>query len=63
MDTKRFYRISELCQIVGLSRSGLYKLIRENRFPRGVKLTARATGWPDDLVQKWVRDRLAGPPK
>ena len=63
MSTQRFYRISELCRIVGLSRSGIYKLVRERRFPRGVKLTSRATGWPDDLVQKWVQERLAGPPK
>lgn len=58
MHTTKFYRIPELCEITGLSESGLYKLIRENRFPKGVKLTSRATGWPNDLVEEWVAERL-----
>ena len=58
MKTLKFYRMPELKEITGLSPSGVYKLIRESRFPRGVKLTSRATGCPSNTVDQWVQSRL-----
>ena len=54
----KFYRMPELRQLTGLSQSGLYKLIREGKFPKAVKLTSRATGYPNDLVDSWINERL-----
>ena len=58
MKVLKFYRMPELRQLTGLSQSGLYKLIREGKFPKGVKLTSRATGYPNDLVDSWINQRL-----
>ena len=64
MKTLKFYRMPELKEITGLSPSGVYKLIRESRFPRGVKLTSRATGWLSHDVDRWLESRLdQGMPK
>lgn len=57
MNTKRFIRIQEVCQITGLSKGGIYKLIRESKFPPPVKLTERSSGWADDLVMQWAEGR------
>jgi prophage regulatory protein len=57
MNTKRFIRIQEVCQITGLSKGGIYKLIREAKFPPPVKLTERSSGWPDDQVMQWAETR------
>lgn len=54
MNTRRFLRLPEVCQITGLSKGGIYKLIRESRFPSPVKLTEKSSGWPDDLVMQWT---------
>jgi prophage regulatory protein len=54
----KFYRMPELRQLTGLSQSGLYKLIREGKFPKGVKLTSRATGYRSDLVDSWIDGRM-----
>ena len=59
MITKRFIRIQEVCQITGLSKGGIYKLIRESKFPPPVKLTERSSGWADDLVMQWAEGRAS----
>lgn len=62
MTVRKFYRLPSLCDITGLSESGLYKLIREGKFPKGVKLTSRATGWPSDAIDRWIESRLTDQP-
>jgi prophage regulatory protein len=42
----------------GLSTGSIYKQIRLGLFPRGIKLTARATGWDEDAVQLWIDEKL-----
>jgi prophage regulatory protein len=53
-------RVKAVAQCTGLSVSSIYKQIREGLFPRGVKLTSRATGWPDSEVAKINAARIAG---
>lgn len=59
MNTTRFLRLPEVCQITGLSKGGIYKLIRESKFPPPVKLTERSSGWPDDSVKQWAAAKLS----
>lgn len=42
---KLFVRIDELTSIVGLSKSTIYSLIDEGKFPRQKRLAKRAVGW------------------
>jgi len=60
MASMRIYRIKEVCEITGLRPSSIYKQIRLNLFPPGVKLTARSTGWPSDAIEGWVNSRIKG---
>jgi predicted DNA-binding transcriptional regulator AlpA len=49
----------------GMSRATLHKLISQGEFPRPVPISAKQRGkgvrqaWPFQLVESWVRDRLA----
>jgi|SaaInlStandDraft_6_1057023.scaffolds.fasta_scaffold1031142_1 prophage regulatory protein len=52
-------RISEVARVTGLSTSSIYKQIRIGKFPRGVKLTARSTGWSSEDVDNWIASRLS----
>ncbi len=54
----KIYRIKEVCEITGLKPSSIYKQIRLNLFPPGIKLTARSTGWPSDAVDAWIASRI-----
>ena len=55
---RRIIRIAEVSVRTGLSTGSIYKHIRLGLFPRGIKLTARATGWDEDAVQLWIDEKL-----
>lgn len=38
----------------GLSRSTIYQLMTEDRFPRPVRLGKRAVGWRESDIAKWL---------
>ena len=42
----------------GLSRSYIYLLITENKFPKQVSLGARAVGWVESEIDSWIEDRI-----
>lgn len=52
-------RSDEVCRATGLSRSSLYRLIADGRFPRPVRLTATAVAWPSDEVSAWIVSKIA----
>jgi len=54
----KIYRIKEVCDITGLSRSSVYKLIRLGLFPSGIKLTHRSSGWSNEQLEDWLRAKV-----
>ena len=53
----RILRLKEVCRIVGIGRSFVYRLQTENRFPHSIKIGARAVGWLEDEVRDgWQRE-------
>jgi len=42
----------------GLSRSKIYLLMGENKFPRQVRLGDRAVGWVDKEIDLWVENKI-----
>lgn len=55
----RLLRRPEVQQLTGLPVSSLYGLMARGRFPKGVKLSAKAVGWPEDEVRRWIEERAA----
>jgi prophage regulatory protein len=58
---KRFMqvlRLPQVRQVTGLGRSMIYLLESQRRFPRRIKIGARAVGWLQDEVQAWVAARV-----
>ncbi|MDE0784593.1 MAG: AlpA family phage regulatory protein [Planktomarina sp.] len=39
---------------IGLSRSSIYAMMAEGRFPQPIKLGLRAVGWRSDDLQRWL---------
>jgi len=50
-------RISEVCELVGVSRTTIYRWITEGEFPEPVRLSKYAVRWRIDEVESW-RDAL-----
>ncbi len=51
-------RLPEVLKRTGLTRSTLYDLIKQGKFPRAIQLSIRCVGWLEDEVHDWVVKRL-----
>jgi prophage regulatory protein len=54
----RLIRLNEVLAMTGLSRSGVYRSIEKQQFPKQVSLGDRAVAWVESEVQAWVIDRV-----
>jgi len=57
MTRPKISRLPDVISQTGLSRSTLYELIRQGRFPQQKQLGPRAVGWLDDDIDRWIEDR------
>jgi prophage regulatory protein len=55
--TPRLLRLREVIRLTGLSRSSIYRLESQGRFPSRVRLGDRATAWRSEAVDEWIADR------
>jgi prophage regulatory protein len=58
MITKRIWRLPEVLNQTGLSRSTIYEMISRGDFPQQVKLGPRAVGWSSEDVVHWIDSRI-----
>ncbi|HTF69700.1 MAG TPA: AlpA family phage regulatory protein [Edaphobacter sp.] len=57
-----YIRLDVVRQQVPLSKSGIYEMIANRRFPPPHRLGARAVGWLQSEVTEWVIARTKEPP-
>ncbi len=50
---KKMYRLPEVMNMTGLSRSSIYLRVSTDEFPKPVKIGRRAVGWPEDSIIAW----------
>jgi len=60
MNTDRIIRRKELEFRISLSRSTIYTMMAERKFPKPIKIGKRAVGWPESVIDQWLADRAAG---
>ncbi|MCL7404909.1 AlpA family phage regulatory protein [Paradonghicola geojensis] len=53
-------RLPSVVQRTTLSRSHLYALMKEGKFPKPIKLGARSVGWRVEDVEAWIATRPQG---
>ena len=58
MEAQRIYRINDVCALTGLKPSTIYKLVRQNDFPKSILLTSRSTGWSSNDIEDWMKSRI-----
>ncbi|MBS0194409.1 MAG: AlpA family phage regulatory protein [Proteobacteria bacterium] len=52
-------RLPEVRKRCGLSRSEIYRRIRNGSFPPPIKLGASASAWSSAEIDSWIADRIA----
>ncbi len=55
----RLLRFEEVAQRTALSRDSIYRLGREGRFPRPIKVSQWASRWVEAEVQAFIDARIA----
>jgi prophage regulatory protein len=54
-DSRMLLKLNEVCELLSVSRSTVYKLLSEGNFPRPVRLGARAIRWKVEDINDWRR--------
>jgi len=54
--TSKVLRLPAVIEKTGLSRSSIYRLIQDGKFPPPVKLSARASAWFEHDINEWLSD-------
>jgi prophage regulatory protein len=57
--TKVFLRRPQVESITGLPTASLYDEMSKGRFPRPIRISARAVAWLEDEVLEWQEQRIA----
>lgn len=53
----RFYRFPDLEQRVGLSRTTIWRLEKDGKFPARRMLSPNTVGWDQREVEEWMESR------
>lgn len=56
---EKFLRLPEVKTRTGLSRSTIYALIGQSKFPRHIPLGLRCVGWLESEIDAWIETRAA----
>jgi len=51
-------RLKEVIMRTGISRSSVYAYMKDNRFPKSVKLGKHASGWVAEEIDNWIEERI-----
>lgn len=54
MTEKRQLRIGDVIRKTGLSRSEIYRRVKESRFPKQIRLSYRVSVWREIDVDRWI---------
>jgi prophage regulatory protein len=57
-----FARLPLVSAVTGLSRATIYDYVAAGRFPKQIKLTRHAVGWPVGVIRAWLRDPVSWKP-
>lgn len=51
-----FIRLPQILAVVPVSRTTIWRWVKEKKFPAGVKLTPEITAWPVQAVRAWIAE-------
>jgi prophage regulatory protein len=53
----RLLRVDDVADRLGLSRSQIWRMVSEGRFPKPRRLSVRAVAWLEPEVARWIVER------
>ena len=56
---RRILRREEVEAKTGFKRAHIYNLMKDDKFPKAIRLGVRAVGWDSEEIDQWITERLA----
>ena len=53
----KYMRCREVTEVLGISKTTIYELLKRGEFPQPVKIGTKAVRWPADAIERWQRDK------
>jgi prophage regulatory protein len=53
-------RLDVVCNLVGISRSTIYRRVAEGSFPRPIRISERSVRWRLENLEEWIRNPIKG---
>jgi len=50
-------RFSQVSEITGLSRMAIWRLEKDDQFPKRIQLTRNTVGWIEQEIIEWLENR------
>lgn len=60
---ERIIRMRTVLARTGLSRSTVYRKIREGTFPPRIKISVHGAGWHESEIERWIANPVRWRPK
>ena len=58
-EPERILRMRTVLARTGLSRSTLYRKMRDGTFPNQVRISEHCSGWRESAINRWIADPVA----
>jgi prophage regulatory protein len=58
-EPERILRMRTVIERTGLSRSTLYRKMRDGTFPNQVRISEHCCGWRESAINRWIADPVA----
>ena len=58
LNGKEWFRVKDLSEILSMGESTIWKMVRNNNFPKPQKITERLTVWTRKDILDWVRFKI-----
>lgn len=55
---KRLIRVPEVLRRIGLSRTTMYELIKEGRFPDKIIISSRSVAFVESEIDAWIEQTI-----
>ena len=49
-----FLRVSDVVKKTGLGKSTVWLWVKENKFPKPIKMSPRVTVWEEEKIEDWM---------
>lgn len=57
MNTDSLITIKKVCEITGISKPSVYRMMKQDNFPKSVQVSKSCVRWSLSEIQQWIEDK------